>query len=488
MVVGQKHKILLKFCNSKNASRPFSLDTIVIICQKILNRHNYTIFELFQGTNMYKVLFLFIMLSNLAIKSNELTNFNDFKKACNQLPKYNFNQFNQFRTILTEKLFESELDAFFNIANKQFDKISWLGQKPLVNSNNFQAFVEKNILPTNSIIAIHGDIHGDIHSLNKFIEKFVGLGFLDKDNPFKIKNENFYILFLGDYVDRGWYGSEVIYAVLRLKNENPDNVFMVRGNHEDIDLNRRYGFEKEINSKFKFSYPTLLQKLQKFYNCLPVAIFLGSGIEDNYNFIQCCHGGIEIGFEPKCLLENDSFRIGKVIEQLMQKDSFAKVCCSKSNYFTNIFKNNFNITSGNGFMWNDFIVEPNAILKLSGRDGYRGTIFEFGQSITKKLLKLWSGKFHTIHSIFRAHQHSDNCMRERILNIDQLSHPNDMGIGKLWIQNSIHKDYAELLDDVPVVTFSVAPDCGYGWPIHSFGQLNMAENYCDWRLKALNTN
>src|SRR5579872_41665 len=437
-----------------------------------------------------KVLLILTIFSNSFVKAKEaadnFTNFYHFKKACDKLPNFGLKQTNLCKTFLNEKIFTTEIEAFFETANNQFNKINWISRKPIIDSNNFQAFIEKIIVPTNSIIAIHGDIHGDVHSLNKFIETFVDLGFLDKDNPFKIKNKNFYILFLGDYVDRGWYGSEVIYAVLRLKNENPDNVFMVRGNHEDIDLNCRYGFVGEIQSKF--SSKILLEKLNNFYNCLPLAIYLGSGIENNYNFIQCCHGGIEIGFNPKKLLETSNLHTGIVINQLMQEDCFNKVCCSSIKSFKKYFVNNKNITSGNGFMWNDFIVEPNQRLALSPRDGFNGTMFEFGQLLTKELLKLWAGKSYTIHSIFRAHQHGDSSMRNRILNIDKLSHPNDMGIGKLWIQNSIHKDKAELLDNVPVVTFSVAPDTGYGWPIHSFGQLNMAKNYSDWRLKALHTN
>lgn len=431
-------------------------------------------------------LLVIIISSNLDCQTQkQFTNFYDFKEACNQLPKFDSKHSHQYKTCLDEKIFLNEIEAFFITINNQFNKIKWIDKnKPLIDCDNFQGFVEKSIVPSDSIIAIHGDVHGDIHSLIKFIETFADKGFLDKDNPFKIKNKNFNILFLGDYVDRGWYGSEVIYAVLRLKNENPDNVFMVRGNHEDIKLNKKYGFSKEIDKKF--SSDSLLLKIKQLYNLIPLAIYLGAGKESKYNIIQCCHGGIEIGFDPRTLLETKSLHAGIKISNLMQKDGFNHACCPEVSSFEKYFHNNACINSGNGFMWSDFIVDPKKIIALSARDGYRGTMFEYGQLITKQLLKAWSGNSYQLRSIFRAHQHGCNDMRNRILNIDKLSHPDDTGVGKLWIQNSIHQSIANLLDNVPVITFSVAPNTGYGWPAHSFAQLNVADDYADWRLKVFN--
>jgi hypothetical protein len=412
-------------------------------------------------------------------------NFWDWKIACDKLPQLDNKIKNPYNTPLTEDIILAEIDRFFITMEKQFDKIHWIdGIKPDISCNEFQAFTEKIIVPTDAIIAIHGDVHGDIHSINQFIETFKDKEFLDQNNPFKIKNKKFYILFLGDYVDRGWYGSEVIYTVLRLKNENPDNVFMVRGNHEDMSLNFKYGFSKEINKKFLGN--SLVLKIRQLYNLLPVAIYLGAGKENRYNIIQCCHGGIEIGFDPKTLLENKHTHAGIKLSRLMQKDGFENACCSETSKFKKYFHNNKQISSGNGFMWSDFIVDPNKALALSSRDGFRGTMFEFGQSITKQLLKAWSGTTYKLRSIFRAHQHGDHDMRDRILNIDKLSHADDTGIGKLWIQNSVHQKTPALLDDVAAITFSVAPHAGYEWPSHSFAQLNITTDYVDWRLNVFN--
>jgi len=409
--------------------------------------------------------------------------FYSWKNECDRLPQFNEYKKNPFSTLLKEKDLLDQIDLFMATMQEQFSKITWIdGIKPVV-SDSFSAYIEKLIVPDDAVIAIHGDMHGDIHSLNRFIQFFLDKNFLEEQNPFKIKNKKFYMLFLGDYVDRGWYGAEVLYTILRLKNENPDNVFMVRGNHEDLDINARYGFGKELYKKF--SSDLLLSKINQVYNLLPLALYLGAGSENKYSIVQCCHGGIELGFDPRVMLDNSYYRAGVTISHLMRADGFSALCCHEIDDYKHYFKNNKKITSSNGFMWSDFIVDSGTTLSLSSRDGFRGSIFEYGQLITEKLLQIWSGTSYTLRSIFRAHQHSDGTMKNRILNRDGLSHPDDIGLGKLWIEDSMHQQIPSRLDGVAAITFSIAPHTGYGWPVHSFAQLEVALEYSDWRLKAV---
>ncbi len=409
------------------------------------------------------------------------TTFYDWKKACDALPRFNEDIDNPMKTVLQEDVLLKQVDLFFETMKAQLAKVYWIDSiKPSSQSDHFQAYVEKLMVPTDAVIAIHGDFHGDIRALNRFIETFTSRGFLDEKNPFKIKAKNFYILFLGDYVDRGWYGAEVIYTILRLKNENPDRVFMTRGNHEDAELNAHYGFYDEMMKKFSSS--RLLKKVGQLYNVLPLALYLGAGNPNEFNIIQCCHGGIEIGFDPRALLEHSSQHAGVCFNVLMQGDGFKALAPIGLASFAPYFKNGKPIDTANGFMWTDFIVNPTKALALSPRDGYTGTLFEYGKQATKQLLQTWSGSSYQLRSIFRAHQHSDEHMCNRIFNYDKLGHPYDLGVGKLWIDGRIHQVAPAILDDIAVVTFSVAPETEYGWPFHSFGELHVAPDYKDWRL------
>ncbi len=419
-----------------------------------------------------------------ANKLENISTFYDWQKACKLLPQFKMQQLNPYSTVLTAHLFEKELDLFLETLKQQHAVLTWIDDKKLLQSCvDFQTYAEKLVIPATATVAIHGDMHGDIHAINRFIAVCAAHGFMNTEDPFKIKDENFYILFLGDYVDRGWYGAEVIYTIMRLKNANPDRVYMVRGNHEDVQLNEHYGFSKELAHKFA-SQKNLFSKIHHMYNLLPAVLYLGVKPQNKSDFVQCCHGGIEIGFDPTPLLEDAHARAGIVITDLMQKSMLATISCYELNPFNNYF-HDMPISAINGFMWNDFNADPYKPFSLSVRDGYQGSMFDFSQLVTLTILRSWKGFTYQIRSIFRAHQQGYPEMRARILNTDGLSHPDDTGIGKLWIQNSIHQTIPSRLDNVAAITFSVAPDTGYGYPIHAFCFLKVAEKYFDWRLKVV---
>ena len=89
-------------------------------------------------------------------------------------------------------------------------------------------------------IMLVGDIHGDMQAL-EFI--------IGKREEINCKN----ILFLGDYVDRGLQGTEVLLRLFRMKIEDPGHIFLLRGNHESMDMNLYYGFFEEIGLDQGFS-------------------------------------------------------------------------------------------------------------------------------------------------------------------------------------------------------------------------------------------
>ena len=56
---------------------------------------------------------------------------------------------------------------------------------------------------------------------------------------------------MGDYVDRGTKSVETILLLFSLKIKFPDNIVLLRGGHEDRQINKVMGFGDECALKFK---------------------------------------------------------------------------------------------------------------------------------------------------------------------------------------------------------------------------------------------
>ena len=89
---------------------------------------------------------------------------------------------------------------------------------------------------------IIGDIHGQYFDFLKVLSQLSGSIINDR-----IKD---YILFLGDYVDRGANSIEVMTIIMALKINNPKNVILLRGNHESRCMTSLYNFMTETTDKY----------------------------------------------------------------------------------------------------------------------------------------------------------------------------------------------------------------------------------------------
>ena len=82
---------------------------------------------------------------------------------------------------------------------------------------------EPRLLRLKSPAYVFGDFHGNINDLIAFARTMWPLGIHLSPGTF---------LFLGDYVDRGMFGIEVLAYLFAQKMMLPDKVFLLRGNHE----------------------------------------------------------------------------------------------------------------------------------------------------------------------------------------------------------------------------------------------------------------
>jgi protein phosphatase len=136
------------------------------------------------------------------------------------------------------------------------------------------------LIPPNHELLIVGDIHGDLESL-KYILK--NSSFLDSVST----NKPPFLIFLGDYGDRGVYSIEVYYIILYLKSEFPEYVQLLRGNHEGPPDLMAYPHDLpyQLKNKFGKEGESLYIKFKEFFNVLYHAII----IEGKYLLL---HGGI----------------------------------------------------------------------------------------------------------------------------------------------------------------------------------------------------
>lgn len=440
-------------------------------------------------------------------KNIQFKTLDDWENARKKLPTYRSNPpetdasnapVTYPSTILTRQEFLRIVEEYLKVRKKHLAENKWVGSLDNalfdLDDINFRPFSEKLTLPNASTAILLGDLHGDFHSFMTYILQLKNMGLINNDLSLK---KNVYLIFLGDYVDRGLYGAEVMALMMSLYIKNPEQVIPVRGNHEDRFVTANYGFHEELKQKFAAD-ETLYNKIYKVHDLLPVVLLLGSGNNTSgYWYAECAHGSFELGHDLRSLLNNPVNKLPQIlytpIKELDRNHAITTLYetwknkspglatslanLSKSRYADYplekiIFEyksKDFNekthpINIKFGYMWGDYYFSQ----PQNSFYGYKkGRGAEWGKEITRSKFALDSlGSKNKIVGMFRAHQHntsSVNLLRRH------------GGLYQHFSSNqwNLQKNNPIVLENGFVITFNLSPDSIYGTNNTSFVNMTM---------------
>lgn len=231
----------------------------------------------------------------------------------------------------------------------------------------------------------------------------------------------------------------------------------------------------------------VLKKVAKFFELLPVVYYLGCGNGKVTHYVQCCHGGIEIGYNPKQFLQ--SGQKYHWIESFARESECARlpnmtILDGEQTRSLNTYCKDFIAKSPMkpyciGFNWTDFVVDPKGFCRVTPR------ALECNKELTHAVLQAASTQACVLTAIIRAHQHRSNDNEPIMKLLLALK-----GCAQLWKDSDVRP---VKLEPGTVITLLLSPDSLMGMPTKIFRGfeydtsliIETAEEF-PWDMKVIN--
>ncbi len=208
--------------------------------------------------------------------------------------------------IRRRKIAEIDLDKVIDKSLKG-KILSFDESMTLLNSLEEKLSKEPQLIKLDGKVVFVGDTHGDLESSKQVFEKF--------------STEEYTIIFLGDYVDRGKQQLENVNFLLAKYIQSNGKVVLLRGNHESPVVNMNYGFMDVLYHTYSSEWLFLFVRYNEILANLPYAAKVKK--------LLAVHGGIAEGLEDLKQIENlpkkDMIPSNRIAFQILWNDPSDKV-------------------------------------------------------------------------------------------------------------------------------------------------------------------
>ncbi|KAG5834388.1 hypothetical protein ANANG_G00260990 [Anguilla anguilla] len=170
---------------------------------------------------------------------------------------------------MEEKVFTKELDQWVEQLN-ECKQLTENQVRTLCEKAKEILTKESNVQEVRCPVTVCGDVHGQFHDLMELFR----IGGKSPDTNY---------LFMGDYVDRGYYSVETVSLLVALKVRYPERITILRGNHESRQITQVYGFYDECLRKY--GNANVWKYFTDLFDYLPLTALVDGQI-------FCLHGGL----------------------------------------------------------------------------------------------------------------------------------------------------------------------------------------------------